>query len=156
MFSLMQYLLNESKVCSNSNLISYSIFGGVLLYLAVYIYVLMYSPNNIEQFYQYALYVFCTDLLVYIGYYFYIQAEQQDSERYATIEKEKPDQQECDHSDQFTVNEPVYSEQDQQSESEEEMFTWDLDIQGNMEIQNSPEEADITSAGYLLPTIQEQ
>lgn len=75
MFSIVQYVLNNFKICSFNNLISFSLFFGALLYIIIYIYILIYKPQTLNNLYQWIIYIIILDILLSLFYYINLEKE---------------------------------------------------------------------------------
>ena len=70
MFSLSQWLLNTSGMCTKANVQTYSIVGGLVLYAVLYGYLLMYNKDYLPLFNQYIMYIIGVDCLLATLYYY--------------------------------------------------------------------------------------
>lgn len=70
MFILSQIALHQSNACDHANITSYSIAIGVLLYAAIYLYVLFYQSQFSSAFNNILIYIVGFDLLLCAFYKF--------------------------------------------------------------------------------------
>ena len=86
MFILSQCILHKSNV---SNVSTYSIALGLVLYSCIYLYVLFYNPESISIFNKFIIYIVGVDLLLSTFYYNMnrIESEEIQSEKTPLLDK---------------------------------------------------------------------
>lgn len=70
MFVISQFILQYMKVCPSSSLPSYSIALGIIIYAALYLYLLFYSNDLMYIYNKFIIYIVSIDLLLSTFLYF--------------------------------------------------------------------------------------
>lgn len=107
MFVLSQYILNTTGMCTTTKQIStYSIATGLILYGAVYLYILYYNEEYLSIFNKFIIYIILIDLLLSAFYYYNLykaeavgdedNAEEGDEEGEEGEEEDDSDDEESD------------------------------------------------------------
>lgn len=64
MFVVSQLILNKNKMCLPDNVPTYSVALGLAAYACVYVYLLLYSPTQLEIFHSLIFYIVTGDLFL--------------------------------------------------------------------------------------------
>jgi hypothetical protein len=70
MISLMQYILDFTNFCKIDNLLTYSLFFGVILYVLIYLYMILYEQEFLSNLSWWMISIVFIDLSIAILYYF--------------------------------------------------------------------------------------
>lgn len=69
MFILSQYILKHIKVCNFTDITTYSIAIGLIIYTSIYLYLLFYNNELLSIFNKFIIYIISIDLLLSTFYY---------------------------------------------------------------------------------------
>ncbi len=145
MFVISQYLLNTSGICKNTQQIStYSIALGLILYSAVYLYILFYNEEYLNIFNKFIIYLVVIDLLLSAFYYFNIQ--KQDT---LMLDNETENEESCDDE---TENE---TEDEYIQESEDELSIED-ELESQLYINNLIAQARVSDQERMSKLMESQ
>lgn len=78
MISLVQYLLDTGNVFKTSNLLTYSLFFGVILYVLVYLYMILYNQDSLNTISWWIVPIILVDLAVSFVYYYNLRRKDSD------------------------------------------------------------------------------
>ena len=70
MFIISQYLLYQTKMCNFDNISTYAIGSGVIIYAAIYLYLLFNNTEYLSLFNKFVIYIISIDLLLSTFFYF--------------------------------------------------------------------------------------
>ena len=70
MFIISQYLLHKTNLCSSENISTYSIAVGLIIYSAIYLYILYYNNDFLFIFNKFMIFIIGIDLLLSTFYHF--------------------------------------------------------------------------------------
>jgi hypothetical protein len=70
MFIISQYLLYQTKMCNYDNITTYAIGSGVIIYAAIYLYLLFNNTEYLSLFNKFVIYIISIDLLLSTFLYF--------------------------------------------------------------------------------------
>jgi methyl-accepting chemotaxis protein len=70
MFIISQYLLYQTKICNYDNITTYAIGSGVIIYAAIYLYLLFNNTEYLSLFNKFMIYIISIDLLLSTFFYF--------------------------------------------------------------------------------------
>ena len=70
MFIISQYLLYQTKMCNYDNITTYAIGSGVIIYAAIYLYLLFNNTEYLSLFNKFMIYIISIDLLLSTFFYF--------------------------------------------------------------------------------------
>ena len=78
MISLVQYLLDTGDVFKSSNLLTYSLFFGVILYVLVYLYMILYNQESLNTISWWIVPIILVDLVISFVYYYNLKKKDSD------------------------------------------------------------------------------
>lgn len=78
MISLVQYLLDTGNVFKVSNLLTYSLFFGVILYVLVYLYTILYNQDSLNTISWWIIPIILIDLAISFVYYSNLKKKDSD------------------------------------------------------------------------------
>jgi len=135
MFILSQCILHKSNV---SNVSTYSIALGLVLYSCIYLYVLFYNPESISIFNKFIIYIVGVDLLLSTFYYNMnrIESEEIQSEKTPLLDKNVEETK----SDSDDSSESIYDDAESDAESDADDFdAEDFEDAEDIELENVKE-----------------
>jgi len=99
MISIMQYLLDLTNFCKNNNILTYSLFFGVILYVMIYLYMILYQPEFLSNLSWWMISIVLIDLSISILYYFSLDKKDKnfkdvvdDSEELTVVDEEEAEE----------------------------------------------------------------
>ena len=75
MFILSQYILKNIKICNFTDITSYSIAIGLIIYTSIYLYLLFNNNELLSIFNKFIIYIISIDLL--LSSFYYLNSEKQ-------------------------------------------------------------------------------
>ncbi len=78
MISLIQYFLDLTTFCKLDNLLTYSLFFGVILYVLIYLYMILYEQEFLSNLSWWMISIVLIDLSIAILYYFSLDKKDKD------------------------------------------------------------------------------
>jgi uncharacterized membrane protein YfhO len=110
MISLMMYLLDQINFCKIENLITYSLFFGVILYILGYLYMILYNQEMLSSLSWWMISFVLIDVAISILYYFSLDSKNKPKD-FKTI---------VDDTDEITlVDEEIEQEQEEQKQEQD-------------------------------------
>ena len=104
MISLVQYFLEMTNMCKMSNLLTFSLFFGVILYVLVYLYMLLYSPDSLHNALWWIISVVVLDLAISVIYYYNLNKKE-------TVEITE----DAEHTDDLTMMDDEFFEEKEEA-----------------------------------------
>ena len=80
MFVISQVILHKSNMCKVDNISTYAIATGLVIYAAIYLYLLFYNNEYISLFNKFIIYIIGIDLLLSTFYYFNTSSQKKHSD----------------------------------------------------------------------------
>ena len=78
MISLVQYLLDTGNIFKSGNLLTYSLFFGVILYVLVYLYMILYNQDSLKTISWWIVPIILIDLILTFVYYYNLKKKDSD------------------------------------------------------------------------------
>jgi hypothetical protein len=79
MFVISQFVLHKSNMCKFDNISTYAIGSGLIVYAAIYLYLLFYNNDYVSLFNKFIIYIIGIDLLLATFYYFNTSSKSEQS-----------------------------------------------------------------------------